>query len=140
MQLVVHADDWPFTIEKLFGSKTVAMVKGQRHLDVRKMFLPAFSPKTNEQYIPRITEIAEELCALWAGAGEVKGEHAVKAFTGKVMKVASTCMHSALISWTTSVVSPSLAGSCVPACRLECRLTNSVVSWKSQQQCIMHAL
>ena len=60
------------------------MVKGQQHLNIRKMFLSAFSPKTNEQYIPRITIIAEELCAEWAAAGQLKGEHTMKAFTGKV--------------------------------------------------------
>ena len=78
------ADDWPATIATIFGHKTVAMVKGQQHLDIRKMFLSAFSPKTNEQYIPRITAIAEELCAKWAEVGQLKGEHAMKAFTGKV--------------------------------------------------------
>jgi len=82
--LFAHADDWPFTIGTIFGQKTLAMVKGQQHLNIRKMFLSAFSPKTNEQYIPRITTIAEELCADWAAAGQIKGEHAMKAFTGKV--------------------------------------------------------
>ena len=80
----VYAADWPFTIAMLFGYKTVAMVTGQRHLEVRKMFLPAFSPKTNEQYIPRMQKIAEELTAQWGEVAQIKGEHAMKAFTGKV--------------------------------------------------------
>lgn len=66
------------------GSKTIALITYQRHLDVRKMLLPAFSPKTQLQYIPRITEIAEEMCADWAKAHHLKGEHGMKAFTGKV--------------------------------------------------------
>ena len=82
--MFAYADDWPFTIGTIFGQKTLAMVKGQQHLNIRKMFLSAFSPKTNEQYIPRITAIAEELCADWASVGQLKGEHAMKAFTGKV--------------------------------------------------------
>ena len=76
--------DWPSTIQRLMGDKTIALISHQRHLDVRKMLLPAFAPKTLLQYIPRITEIAEELCAKWANAKEVKGEHAMKAYTSKV--------------------------------------------------------
>ena len=53
-------------------------------LNIRKMFLSAFSQKTNDQYYPWIITTAEELCADWAAAGQIKGEHAMKAFTGSV--------------------------------------------------------
>ena len=76
--------DWPGTIQTLMGSKTIALITHQRHLEVRKMLLPAFSPKTLLQYVPRIAEIAQEMCVDWAQARHVKGEHCMKAFTGKV--------------------------------------------------------
>lgn len=76
--------DWPSTIQRLMGDKTIALITHQRHLDVRKMLLPAFAPKTLLQYIPRITEIAEELCTEWVKGKELKGEHAMKAYTSKV--------------------------------------------------------
>ena len=76
--------DWPSTIQRLMGDKTIALITYQRHLDVRKMLLPAFAPKTLLQYIPRISEIAEELCTDWAQGKELKGEHAMKAYTSKV--------------------------------------------------------
>ena len=66
------------------GPKTIALITHNQHLDVRKMLLPAFSPKTILQYIPRKAEIAEQMCAEWAQRGQLKGEHAMKAFTGKV--------------------------------------------------------
>ena len=76
--------DWPSTIQRLMGDKTIALITHQRHLDVRKMLLPAFAPKTLLQYIPRITEIAEELCTEWVKGNKLKGEHAMKAYTSKV--------------------------------------------------------
>lgn len=70
------------------GPKTIALITYQRHLEVRKMLLPAFAPKTMLQYIPRITEIAEEFCESWAASQQLKGEQAMKAYTGKVCCVA----------------------------------------------------
>lgn len=75
---------WPFTIKMLLGDKALAMLNGDYHKQVRKTLAPAFTPKANQQYIPRIVEIAEELCAEWADAKHVKGEDVVKAYTYQV--------------------------------------------------------
>ena len=84
----LSAADWPHTVAMLMGMKTFALIKHNQHLDVRKMLLPAFSPKTILQYIPRKAEIAEQMCAEWAQQAQLKGEHAMKAFTGKVRPLA----------------------------------------------------
>ena len=81
---VPGSEHWPTTIKKLVGRKAVSNVVGSHHIQVRKIILPAFTPKVSQQYIPRLVEIAEELCAEWAAVKMVKGEDCMKAFTFQV--------------------------------------------------------
>ena len=48
------------------------------------MMLPAFSPKAGVAYIPRTVEIAQNLCAEWAEAHNIKSFYNMKAFTFQV--------------------------------------------------------
>ena len=68
----------------LVGKKSVSNSAGVHHMHMRKVVNPAFTPKVSQQYVPRILEIAEELCAEWAEAKYTKGEDCMKAYTFQV--------------------------------------------------------
>ena len=68
----------------LVGKKSVSNSAGVHHMHMRKVVNPAFTPKVSQQYVPRILEIAQELCAEWAEAKYMKGEDCMKAYTFQV--------------------------------------------------------
>ena len=88
----VFAESWPFTIRKLVGDKAVTNATGTQHTQARKILAPALTPKATQQYIPRIVEVAEELCTEWAEARQLKGEDAMKAFTFQVPVFVMLCI------------------------------------------------
>lgn len=81
---VLTTGDWPSTIGQLIGAKSISMLPGEQHDKVRKLIAPAFSPKAGMAYIPRTVEIAQSLCAKWAGAYNIKAFDEMKAFTFQV--------------------------------------------------------
>ena len=78
------SENWPYTIKTLVGKKAVTNAVGAYHTQIRKIISPAFTPKVSQQYVPRMVEIAEDLCAEWATAKHVKGEDTMKAYTFQV--------------------------------------------------------
>ena len=82
--MCVLPENWPHTIKALLGRKAVTNAVGAYHTQIRKILSPAFTPKASQQYIPRMVEIAEELCAEWAATKHVKGEDTMKAYTFQV--------------------------------------------------------
>ena len=78
------AAEWIYTIKQLLGRKAVSLITGKQHTQVRRLLAPAFTPKVSQLYIPRTTEIAQEMCAEWAKEKFVKGEDTMKAFTFQV--------------------------------------------------------
>ena len=66
------------------GNKAVTNATGAHHIQTRKILAPALTPKATQQFIPRILEVAEELCTEWAETRQLKGEDAMKAFTFQV--------------------------------------------------------
>ena len=79
-----NAGDWPSTIGQLIGAKAVAMLHGEEHAKVRKMMMPAFSPKACAAHIPRIVELAQSLCAECTETRNFKAFYKIKAFTFRV--------------------------------------------------------
>lgn len=91
--------DWPSTIGQLVGAKAVTMLHGDQHTKVRRMMMPAFSPKACAEYIPRIVETAQSLCAEWAQTRNIKGFYKMKAFTFQVcLQLPVRCTPSHILS------------------------------------------
>ena len=65
----------------LLGSKSVACLTFDDHLNMRKLMAPAFNPKALARGVPRLVQLAEEHCARWASQGDLMGAKAIKAFT-----------------------------------------------------------
>lgn len=84
-QFLCFAVAWPYTIRTLVGRKGLSNATGAHHMQMRKVVTPAFTPRVSQQYVPRILEIAEELCAEWAEAKYTKGEDCMKAYTFQVI-------------------------------------------------------
>ncbi|KAL0053981.1 hypothetical protein WJX82_001945 [Trebouxia sp. C0006] len=72
---------FPATIQKILGPRGFSTLHGKAHTQIRKIMVPAFSPKTAEKYIPQTLELAKSTCADWAATTEAKGEDGMKAYT-----------------------------------------------------------
>ena len=81
----MSAEDWPLAVNILLGFKSVAVLKFEEHLNMRKLMTPAFNPKHLARGVPRLVELAQQHCSRWAQQGEVMGAKAIKAFTFHVI-------------------------------------------------------
>ncbi|KAA6428847.1 MAG: hypothetical protein FRX49_00957 [Trebouxia sp. A1-2] len=75
---------FPYVIRKILGSRGISTLHGKAHTQLRKILVPALSPKVATKYIPRTVELAESACAECAKANKMKGEDGMKAFTFQV--------------------------------------------------------
>lgn len=88
------AGDWPSTIQQLMGAKALSVLHGEQHAKVRKSMMPAFGPKACAEYIPRMVEMAQSLCAEWVQTRNIKAFYKMKAFTFRVcVKMHLTSSH-----------------------------------------------
>lgn len=78
---LINAVHFPATIQKILGPRGFSTLHGKAHTQIRKIMVPAFSPKTAEKYIPQTLELAKSTCADWAATTEAKGEDGMKAYT-----------------------------------------------------------
>lgn len=72
----------------MLGYGSVAVVTGERHLQLRKLMKPAFSVSGISDMVPKLAAIAEHCLGSWAEQGQVKGMLAAKEFT---FRVKSSC-------------------------------------------------
>jgi len=87
----LYAGHFPYAIRKILGPRGISTLHGKAHTQLRKILVPALSPKVATKYIPRTVELAESACAEWAKANKMKGEDGMKAFTFQVMVLVCTC-------------------------------------------------
>ncbi|DBB10930.1 hypothetical protein WJX82_007943 [Trebouxia sp. C0006] len=75
---------FPYAIRKILGPRGISTLHGKAHTQLRKILVPALSPKVSTKYVPHTVELAESACAEWAKANKMKGEDGMKAFTFQV--------------------------------------------------------
>ena len=73
----------------LLGFKSVAVLRFDDHLNMRKLMNPAFNPNHLARGVPRLVDLAQEHCSQWAEQGDVMGAKAIKAFTFHVRMLPS---------------------------------------------------
>jgi len=110
----LYAGHFPYAIRKILGPRGISTLHGKAHTQLRKILVPALSPKVSTKYVPHTVELAESACAEWAKANKMKGEDGMKAFTFQVMDPIGKC--SALPTLTR----PALRCPALPCPALPC--------------------